>query len=41
VRNSAFVLRLSTTAKSSPVMTQDSIEEKLRFVAELVSGNLF
>ena len=35
VRNSAFVLRLSTTAKSSPVMTQDSIEEKLRFVAEL------
>jgi hypothetical protein len=41
VRNNAFIITLSTTAKSSPVMSQAVIEGKLGFVAELVSGNLF
>lgn len=41
VRTNAFILTLSTTAKSSPVMTQQAMEAKLGFVAELVSGNLF
>jgi hypothetical protein len=41
VRTNAFILTLSTTAKSSPVMTQQALEGKIGFVAELVSGNLF
>jgi hypothetical protein len=41
VRTNAFILTLSTTAKSSPVMTQQAMEGKIGFVAELVSGNLF
>jgi len=41
VRTNAFILTLSTTAKSSSVMTQQAMEGKIGFVAELVSGNLF
>jgi hypothetical protein len=41
VRTNAFILTLSTTARSSPAMTQQAMEGKIGFVAELVSGNLF